>query len=165
MTPKRESVRTMEKALLGGGCFWCIEAIYNRVEGVQSALSGYAGGARKNPSYEQVCRDTTGHAEVVQIEYDPSKISYEELLAIFWENHDPTQVNRQGPDLGTQYRSVIFYHNEQQKKDALASKDKIEKSGKYKKKIATAIVPAMEFYKAEEYHQQYIEKGGKCALG
>ena len=142
-----------------------MEEAFRHRQGVISTAVGFMGGTAKKPSYEQVCRDTTGHAEVVQIEYDPSKISYEELLAIFWENHDPTQVNRQGPDLGTQYRSVIFYHNEQQKKDALASKDKIEKSGKYKKKIATEIVPATEFYKAEEYHQQYIEKGGKCALG
>ena len=142
-----------------------MEEAFRHRQGVISTAVGFMGGTAKKPSYEQVCMDTTGHAEVVQIEYDPSKISYEELLAIFWENHDPTQVNRQGPDLGTQYRSVIFYHNEQQRKAAFASKEKIEKSGKYKKKIATAIVPAMEFYKAEEYHQQYIEKGGKCALG
>jgi len=155
----------LQKATFGAGCFWHVEEAFRHRQGVISTAVGFMGGTAKKPSYEQVCRDTTGHAEVVQIEYDPSKISYEELLAIFWENHDPTQVNRQGPDLGTQYRSVIFYHNEQQKKDALASKDKIEKSGKYKKKIATEIVPATEFYKAEEYHQQYIEKGGKCALG
>ena len=125
-----------------------------------STSVGYMGGHLKNPTYEDVCTDTTGHAEVIQVEYDPSKISYRKILDIFWNNHDPTTPNRQGPDIGKQYRSAIFFHTAEQQKDALESKDELERSGKYTKKIVTEIVPATEFYKAEDYHQQYYEKCG-----
>ncbi len=125
-----------------------------------STSVGYMGGHLKNPTYEDVCTDTTGHAEVIQVEYDPSKISYRKILDIFWNNHDPTTLNRQGPDIGKQYRSAIFFHTAEQQKDALESKDELERSGKYTKKIVTEIVPATEFYKAEDYHQQYYEKCG-----
>ena len=123
-------------------------------------MVGYIGGKTKNPTYEKVCSNQTGHAEAVQVEFDSKQVSYKELLDIFWDNHDPTQKNRQGPDVGTQYRSAIFYHTEQQKKEALASKQQLEKSGKYKNPIATEIVSAPLFYKAEEYHQQYLGKRG-----
>ncbi len=147
------------KATFGAGCFWCIEHVFRR-NGIMSTSVGYMGGKTKNPTYEDVCTDMTGHAEVVQVEYDPSKISYGEILDIFWNNHDPTTLNRQGPDVGTQYRSAIFYHDVEQETQALQSKEHIGKSGKYKKKIVTEIVPAAEFYKAEEYHQQYYAKCG-----
>jgi peptide-methionine (S)-S-oxide reductase len=150
----------MEKATFGAGCFWHVEAAYQKIKGVTSTTVGYMGGNLKNPTYEDVCTDKTGHAEVVQIAYDPEKITYEKLLDIFWNIHDPTQLNRQGPDRGTQYKSVIFYHSEQQKKTAEQSKNKLEKSKKYTKPIATKITKAMEFYKAEEYHQKYFEKNG-----
>lgn len=143
----------MEKALVGGGCFWCIEAVYNRLEGVQRALSGYAGGSRKNPSYEQVCSGATGHAEVVEITYDPEIISYEEILDIFWAIHDPTTLNAQGADRGTQYRSVIYYYDEAQKEKAEGSMAKAQKS--LSTPIVTELSPAPEFYKAEGYHQDY----------
>lgn len=147
------------KATFGAGCFWCIENDF-RKNGVTSTTVGYMGGHVTNPTYEQVCTDTTGHAEVIQIEYDPSKISYKKLLDIFWNNHDPTTLNRQGPDVGIQYRSAIFFHSQEQEKEARESKDALDKSGKYGKKIVTQIVPATEFYKAEEYHQQYYQKCG-----
>ncbi|MDD2780454.1 peptide-methionine (S)-S-oxide reductase MsrA [Sulfuricurvum sp.] len=143
----------MEKALLGGGCFWCIEAVYTRVLGVQSALSGYTGGARKNPSYEQVCSGATGHAEVVEITYDPSIISYEEILDIFWVIHNPTTLNVQGADRGTQYRSVIYYYDEVQKEKALQSISEAQKG--WDAPIVTELSPAPEFYEAEAYHQDY----------
>lgn len=143
----------MEKALLGGGCFWCIEAVYTRVSGVQSALSGYAGGARKNPSYEQVCSGATGHAEVVEITYDPSIITYEEILDIFWVIHNPTTLNVQGADRGTQYRSVIYYYDEVQKEKALLSISETQKG--WDDPIVTELSPAPEFYEAEAYHQNY----------
>lgn len=146
----------MEKALLGGGCFWCIEAVYNRVRGVESALSGYAGGLRKNPSYEQVCSGATGHAEVVEITYDPSVITYEEILEIFWVIHDPTTLNAQGADRGTQYRSVIYYYDEMQKAKALASMEQAQNS--LRDPIVTELSPAPEFYEAEEYHQNYYSE-------
>lgn len=146
----------MEKALLGGGCFWCIEAVYSRVIGVQSALSGYAGGARKNPSYEQVCTGATGHAEVVEITYDPSVIRYEEILDIFWAIHNPTTLNSQGADRGTQYRSVIYYYNEDQKAKALASISEAQKG--WDDPIVTELSPAPEFYPAEAYHQNYYSE-------
>jgi len=149
----------MLKATFGAGCFWCIENDY-RKNGVTSTSVGYMGGHVKNPTYEDVCTDTTGHAEVIQVEYDPSKISYRTLLDIFWSNHDPTTLNRQGPDVGKQYRSAIFFHTPEQEREARESKDALEKSGKYGKKIVTEIVPATEFYKAEEYHQQYYQKCG-----
>ncbi|MDE1831085.1 peptide-methionine (S)-S-oxide reductase MsrA [Candidatus Nitrosotalea okcheonensis] len=146
------------KATFGAGCFWCIEHVF-RKNGITSTSVGYMGGKTKNPTYEDVCTDMTGHAEVVQVEYDPSKISYGEILDIFWNNHDPTTLNRQGPDVGTQYRSAIFYHTPEQEMEALQSKEYIEKSGT-RKKIVTEVVPATEFYKAEEYHQQYYDKCG-----
>jgi peptide-methionine (S)-S-oxide reductase len=146
----------MEKALLGGGCFWCIEAIYNRVKGVQSAISGYAGGARKNPSYEQVCSGATGHAEVVEITYDPEIISYEEILAIFWEIHNPTTLNAQGADRGTQYRSVIYYYDEEQKNTAKISIAEEQKN--WSDPIVTELSPISEFYEAEAYHQDYYSE-------
>ncbi|MDH7517528.1 MAG: peptide-methionine (S)-S-oxide reductase MsrA [Candidatus Thermoplasmatota archaeon] len=150
----------MEKATFGAGCFWGVEEAFRKIKGVEKTTVGYMGGTLKNPTYEDVCTDKTGHAEVVQIEFDPKKVSYEELLEIFWSIHDPTQLNRQGPDFGTQYRSVIFCHNERQKKIAEASKDKLAKSKKYSKPIVTEITQAGEFYKAEEYHQRYLQKKG-----
>lgn len=147
---------TMEKALIGGGCFWCIEAVYNRVIGVQSAISGYAGGSRKNPSYEQVCSGATGHAEVVEVTYDPAIISYEEILEIFWAIHDPTSLNAQGADRGTQYRSVIYYYDEVQKEKAEASIKEAQKN--WSDPIVTELSIAPEFFPAEEYHQNYYSE-------
>jgi len=148
----------MEKATFGAGCFWHVEDAFMKVNGVKSTMVGYMGGSLKNPTYKDVCTDMTGHAEVVQIEYDPSKVPYEKLLDVFWSIHDPTTMNRQGPDIGTQYRSAIFVHNKNQEAAAKASKMKLQTSGKYKRDIVTVIEPALEFYKAEEYHQQYYEK-------
>ncbi|HWP78188.1 MAG TPA: peptide-methionine (S)-S-oxide reductase MsrA [Candidatus Nitrosotenuis sp.] len=148
------------KATFGAGCFWCVEDVFRRTKGVTNTTVGYSGGWMKNPTYEDVCTDTTGHAEVVQVEYDPKLISYEELLDIFWSSHDPTQLNRQGPDVGAQYRSVIFYHDEQQEKTAKESKERLAKSGRFKRPIVTQIEQAKEFFKAEEYHQQYYAKCG-----
>jgi peptide-methionine (S)-S-oxide reductase len=147
------------KATFGAGCFWCIEHVF-RKKGITSTSVGYMGGKTKNPTYEDVCTDTTGHVEVVQVEYDQSQITYSEILDIFWNNHDPTTLNRQGPDVGTQYRSAIFYHSPEQEKEARRSKDDLERSKKRPRKIVTEITPAAEFYKAEEYHQQYYEKCG-----
>jgi len=149
-----------EKAAFGAGCFWGVEAAFRQIKGVLSTQVGYMGDSMKNPTYEDVCTGKTGHAEAVEVAYDLKVVSYSKLLEAFWQNHDPTQLNRQVPDVGTQYRSVIFYYNQQQKKEAIASKEKLEKSGKYKIKIATEIVPVSIFYKAEEYHQQYLEKKG-----
>ncbi|MBV8073376.1 MAG: peptide-methionine (S)-S-oxide reductase MsrA [Acidobacteriaceae bacterium] len=149
-----------EKATFGAGCFWGVEAAFRDIEGVVDAAAGYEGGHTQNPTYKDVCTDRTGHAEVVQIEYDPTKVSYDKLLDVFWNEHDPTQVNRQGPDVGTQYRSVIFYHTPEQEQAARASKAKLEASGRFKRSIATAIEPAQNFYRAEEYHQQYLAKRG-----
>jgi peptide-methionine (S)-S-oxide reductase len=148
------------KATFGAGCFWCVEPVFQKLNGILSTSVGYAGGSSENPTYDDVCSGQTGHAEVVQIEYDPSKISYDELLDTFWNNHDPTTLNRQGPDLGTQYRSLIFFHGSEQEATAKASKEKLENSDKYRKKIVTEIVPASQFYKAEDYHQHYYEKCG-----
>ncbi len=150
----------LEKATFGAGCFWGVEAAYRKIKGVISTVVGYMGGNLKNPSYEDVCTDKTGHVEVVQIEFDPLVVSYENLLEVFWNIHDPTQLNKQGPDIGTQYKSVIFYHDEKQKKKAEVSKNKQEKLKKYSKPIVTEILKAKTFYKAEEYHQQYLEKRG-----
>ncbi|MBU1642859.1 peptide-methionine (S)-S-oxide reductase MsrA [bacterium] len=143
----------IEKALLGGGCFWCIEAVYNRVKGVESAISGYAGGANPNPSYREVCEGTTGHAEVVQITFDADIISFSELLDIFWEIHDPTTLNYQGADRGTQYRSVIYYYSDEQKAEAIASAGAIQEQ--FRDPIVTELSPAPTFYPAEGYHQNY----------
>jgi len=150
----------MAKATFAAGCFWGVEATFRALPGVISTRVGYTGGQTENPTYQQVCTDGTGHAEAVEIDYDPAKISYEKLLDVFWENHDPTQVNRQGPDWGSQYRSAIFFHSPEQEKAATASKDALNKSGRFRKEIATQIVPADTFYPAEDYHQQYLEKRG-----
>ena len=144
-----------EIATFAAGCFWGVEYKFNQVKGVVTTAVGYTGGHFKNPSYEDVCSDETGHAEAVQVEYDPKQVTYEQLLDIFWSLHDPTQLNRQGPDIGSQYRSAIFYCNEEQKRAAIKSKEKLEKSGKRKKPVVTEIVPASTFYRAEEYHQKY----------
>ena len=149
-----------EIATFGAGCFWGVEAAFRQVKGVTATAVGYSGGTMVNPTYRAVCTDRTGHAEVVHVEYDPAAVSYDDLLEVFWTNHDPTQVNRQGPDVGTQYRSVIFYHNDVQAQAARASKEKLERSGRFSRPIATQIEPAAEFYRAEEYHQQYLEKRG-----
>lgn len=148
----------MKKATFGAGCFWGVEAAFRRVPGVIATAVGYMGGTLENPTYRDVCSGTTGHAEVVQVEYDPSQLSYDDLLNIFWAIHDPTTLNRQGPDRGAQYRSVIFFHDAEQQAAALASKQKLELSGKYQQPIVTEITPASTFYRAEEYHQQYLEK-------
>ena len=156
----------LETATFGGGCFWCTEAIYERVEGVKSVVSGYSGGTVKNPTYEQVCTGTTGHAEVIQITYDPKVVTYDELLKIFFKTHDPTSLNKQGADIGTQYRSVIFYHNDEQKKKAEYYKTELDKSGAWDKPIVTQIVPFTNFYPAEDYHQDYFANNpnqGYCA--
>ncbi len=150
----------IEKATFGAGCFWGVEAEFRQVKGVVSTAVGYEGGWLANPKYRDVCTDKTGHAEVVEVDYDPSRVSYEDLLKVFWTNHDPTTLNRQGPDVGAQYRSVIFYHTPEQLAAALASKEKLQNSGAYRRPIVTEIVPASAFYKAEEYHQQYLEKHG-----
>lgn len=150
----------MEKATFGAGCFWGVEAAFRKAKGVISTTVGYLGGDLENPCYEDVCTGKTGHAEVVQIEYDPNQVSYQELLEIFWKIHDPTTLNRQGPDIGTQYRSAIFYHSPEQKAIAITSRDKLAKSGIYEKPIVTEITSASQFYPAEEYHQRYLEKRG-----
>jgi len=145
-----------ELATFGSGCFWCMEALFQTLDGVKSVASGYAGGTKPNPAYKEVCSGKTGHAEVIQIEFDPQKISYEKLLDVFWEAHDPTTLNRQGPDTGTQYRSIILYHNEAQKKAAEKSKTKAQRN--FSRPIVTELVPLEKFYKAEEYHQDYFRK-------
>lgn len=147
---------TMETATLGGGCFWCVEAIYQDVIGVHKVVSGYAGGTVENPTYEEVCSGTTGHAEVVQIAFDPTVISFEEILFIFWRTHDPTTLNRQGNDVGTQYRSVIYYHDEEQKKIAEQSMAETEASDLWADPIVTEIAPLPIFYEGEAYHQNYF---------
>jgi peptide-methionine (S)-S-oxide reductase len=152
---------TTEKATFGAGCFWGVESTFRNVQGVTDAAVGYAGGTMENPSYEDVCTDQTGHAEVVQVEFDPAVVRYEKLLDVFWASHNPTTMNRQGPDVGTQYRSVIFYHSPEQRTAAEASKAALEKSGKFGNPIVTQIEPAPKFYRAEEYHQRYLEKRGR----
>lgn len=150
----------MEKATFGAGCFWGVEAAFRRIKGVTATCVGYTGGTMPNPTYHDVCTDRTGHAEAVEVEFDPAQVSYEDLLNVFWANHDPTQLNRQGPDTGTQYRSAIFFHSPEQEKSARASKDNLQAAGRFKRPIVTEIVPATHFHKAEEYHQQYLEKRG-----
>lgn len=149
-----------EKTTFGAGCFWGVEAAFRKIKGVVSTAVGYSGGRLKNPTYDDVCTDQTGHAEVVQVEYDPSRVTYDQLLDLFWQLHDPTTPNRQGPDIGTQYRSAIFYHTPEQKGAAEASKERLRKSGRHQRPIVTEITPAAEFYRAEEYHQQYFDKRG-----
>lgn len=158
-TQKETNVKT-ETALFGAGCFWGVESTFRKVPGVLATAVGYAGGKTDRPTYQEVCSDQTGHAEVVQVTYDPSKVSYEKLLEVFFENHDPTTMNSQGPDFGTQYRSVIFYAGDEQKRLATAEKEKRNKSGDYVGPIVTSIDPAPSFWKAEDYHQQYFEKQG-----
>ncbi len=145
-----------EKAIFGAGCFWGVEAEFRKVEGVVDASVGYSGGDTPNPTYKDVCSGETGHVEVVEVDYDPSKVSYEELLEVFWANHDPTTPNRQGPDVGTQYRSAIFFHTPEQEVTAHASKEKAQ--SRFKKPIVTEIKPASGYYRAEDYHQRYFEK-------
>jgi len=151
---------TTEKATFGAGCFWGVEAAFRQVHGVTAAAVGYMGGDLENPTYRDVCTDQTGHAEVVEVTFDPSQVSYADLLKVFWESHDPTQFNRQGPDYGKQYRTVIFFHSPEQEAAARAAKDELDRSGKYNRRIVTEITPASEFWRAEEYHQQYLEKRG-----
>ena len=148
----------MERATFGMGCFWGPEETFRKVEGVTSTSVGYMGGTLENPTYEEVCTGRTGHAEVVEVEFDPSRIAYQDLLEIFWAHHDPTTRNRQGPDFGTQYRSVLFFHSPEQEAAARASKEKLERSGRYRSEIVTEIVPASSYYPADEYHQRYLEK-------
>jgi peptide-methionine (S)-S-oxide reductase len=158
-----KEVGKTEVASFAAGCFWGVEAEFRKEPGVIATAVGYTGGRMKNPSYEQVCSHTTGHAEAVQVEFDPTKTSYEKMLALFWDLHDPTQTDGQGVDLGDSYRSAIFYHSESQRQAAIASRDKLQASGEFKDKIVTQIAPAAPFYKAEGYHQQYVEKGGIAA--
>ena len=152
-----------EIATFGAGCFWGIEAAFRRVSGVLDAAVGYSGGRTENPTYQDVCTDTTGHAEVVQVTFDPAKLSYEQLLDVFWTIHDPTQVNRQGPDYGKQYRSAIFFHSPGQEAAAKKSKQALEASGKLRRPVATEITAAGPFWRAEEYHQRYLEKRGAAS--
>jgi len=152
--------RQTELATFGAGCFWGVEAAFRRLPGVVATQVGYCGGHTQNPTYHDVCGHQTGHAEVVQVEFDPTQVSYEQLLDVFWANHNPTQLNRQGPDVGDQYRSAIFTHSDEQRTAAEASKERLAASGKFSRPIVTTIEPAPEFWRAEEYHQQYLEKRG-----
>ena len=150
----------MAKATFAAGCFWGVEATFRQIPGVTSTRVGYTGGNLVNPTYKDVCTDRTGHAEAVEVEFEPSKVSYEQLLEVFWENHDPTQLNRQGPDYGTQYRSAIFFHSPEQEQSARVSKERLQNSRQFPRPVVTQIVPAVTFYEAENYHQQYLEKRG-----
>jgi len=154
----------MAKATFGAGCFWGVEETFRQIPGVTATAVGYSGGRSSNPTYEDVCSDETGHAEVVEVDYDPKVVPYDRLLDVFWESHNPTQLNRQGPDVGTQYRSVIFFHDAEQEKAARASRDRLAASGKFARPIVTEISPARPFWRAEDYHQRYFEKrgGGSC---
>jgi len=159
--------KKLETATFGAGCFWCTEAVFQRLKGVESVVSGYSGGHVKNPTYKQVSSGTTGHAEAVQITFDPGKVSYAELLEVFWKTHDPTTMNRQGPDVGTQYRSVIFYKNDEQRKLAETYKGELDQSKAFRAPIVTQIVPFQEFFPAENYHQDYYELNSRqpyCAM-
>jgi peptide-methionine (S)-S-oxide reductase len=164
---EKESAVATEKATFGAGCFWGVEAAFRQVPGVVSTAVGYAGGDFSNPTYKDVCADKTGHAEVVEVEYDPSRVKYEDLLTVFWENHDPTTLNRQGPDVGSQYRSAIFFHTPEQEAAARESKEGLDGSGRFRRPIVTEVEPAQTFWRAEEYHQQYLEKRGlaSCHIG
>ena len=152
-----------ELATFGAGCFWGVEAEFRKLPGVIATAVGYEGGHTPNPNYRQVCTGTTGHAEVVQVEYDPKISTFEKMIALFWDLHDPTTLNRQGPDVGEQYRSAVFFHSEAQKKTAELTRDRLNASGELRAKIVTEITPTSTFYKAEDYHQQYVEKGGAAA--
>jgi peptide-methionine (S)-S-oxide reductase len=155
-----EEGEQMSKATFAAGCFWGVEAAFRQVPGVRSTAVGYSGGTLEAPTYADVCGGDTGHAEVVEVDFDPARVSYDALLDVFWENHDPTTLNRQGPDVGEQYRSAVFFHDPEQEKTARASKEKLEKSGRFRRPIVTEITPASRFWRAEEYHQQYLEKKG-----
>lgn len=150
----------VERAVFGAGCFWGVEAEFRRTPGVLKTEVGYAGGTVLNPTYEQICTDTTGHAEVVAVDFDPAEVSFDQLLDVFWANHNPTQLNRQGPDFGKQYRTVVFYADDAQKQTAEASKQRLAESGKFSKPVVTQIVPLTNYFPAEDYHQQYLEKRG-----
>ncbi len=155
----------MAKATFGAGCFWGVEVAFRQMEGVLDAAVGYSGGSTENPTYQDVCSGQSGHAEVVQVEYDPEKVAYKDLLEVFWSCHNPTTLNRQGPDVGTQYRSVIYYHTPEQQQEAQTSKAEQDGSGRFPGKIVTEITEAGSFYRAEEYHQQYLKKHGRDSCG
>lgn len=156
----------MQRATFAAGCFWGVEETFRQIKGVHFTRVGYSGGTLPNPTYQDVCTDRTGHAEAVEVEFDPAEISYRDLLKVFWDTHDPTTLNRQGPDHGTQYRSAIFFHTPEQEADARASKDELERLGRHRRPIVSEIVPAAEFWPAEEYHQRYLAKRGQthCAI-
>ena len=152
-----------ETATFAAGCFWGVEVTFRNIDGVQDAIVGYTGGHSDNPTYKEVCTDSTGHAEAVEVTFDPTQVSYEKLLEVFWANHDPTQVNRQGPDYGSQYRSAIFFHSPEQEAAARASKEALDASGRLPRPVATEITPASTFWEAEDYHQRYLEKRGQAS--
>ncbi len=156
----------METATFGAGCFWGVEEAFRNLEGVIATAAGYAGGTTESPTYKEVCSGRSGHAEVVRVEFDPVRVSYEQLLELFWTIHDPTQLNRQGPDVGSQYRTVIFHHGDRQRDAATASREAVGKSGRFARPVVTQIEPASTFWRAEDYHQQYIARGGPgaCAI-
>lgn len=153
----------MKKATFGAGCFWGVEETFRRTPGVVATAVGYEGGSLPNPTYEDVCSHTTGHAEVVEVDYDPGKVSYGQLLDVFWSSHDPTTLNRQGPDVGDQYRSAVFYHDDEQKTEAEQARDRLSASGRFRRPIVTQIVPAATFWRAEDYHQQYLARRGQSS--
>jgi peptide-methionine (S)-S-oxide reductase len=165
MTAIGISEKKLEKATFGAGCFWHVEDAFMGVPGVVETSVGFMGGKTESPTYKEVCTDRTGHAEVVELTYDPSKVSYDDLLNQFWNIHDPTTQNRQGPDVGSQYRSAIFYYSKEQEAAARASKERLEKSGRFRRPVVTEIVPATTFWRAEEYHQKYFQKTGKKVCG
>ncbi len=162
-----QNIKKLEKATFGAGCFWHVEEVFRNIKGVVNTSVGFMGGNTEDATYEDVSHSKTGHAEVLHLEYDPVVVSYKELLAIFWENHDPTTLNRQGADVGNQYRSIIFFHTPEQEEDAIKSKEVMDKSGKFKSPIVTEIILAGKFYKAEESHQKYLQKRGleTCSIG
>jgi peptide-methionine (S)-S-oxide reductase len=159
-------IKTLQLATFAAGCFWGVEESFSKIKGVKSTMVGYTGGRHTNPTYRDVCTDLTGHAEAIQVQYDPQEVTYEDLLKVFWSIHNPTTKNRQGPDVGSQYRSVIFYHTPEQESSARKSIEELEKSGRFSNRIVTEIVPASTFHKAEEFHQKYYQKrgGGSCYL-
>lgn len=162
MTTDKKEQSGLQTATFGNGCFWCTEAIFQQLNGVEKVVSGYMGGKVKNPTYKEVCSGLTGHAEVIQISYDPAKITFDELLEVFWKTHDPTTLNRQGADVGTQYRSVVFYHNDTQKALAIDYRKKLDESGAFDNPIVTEVTAASEFYPAEDYHQNYYNLNGSA---
>ena len=162
MTTEKKDQSGLQLATFGNGCFWCTEAIFQQLNGVEKVVSGYSGGKVKNPTYREVCSGLTGHAEVIQITYDPKKITFDELLEVFWKTHDPTTLNRQGADVGTQYRSAVFYHNEDQKRLATEYRKKLDESGAFDNPIVTEVTPFTEFYPAEDYHQNYFNLNGEA---